>query len=158
MGELLRSDLPVGLLFVVVLKVLLLDLEPLVPQAVDDRPGPGPPRLLHLLQVPTEGFVGRVDGVREEMKLLPLQRHAELDPVHEPEPRLLGGLPGRGQPRDRVVVGDGQDAEPPVRRLPDEIAGRKATVRPVGVGVQIRDDRSARPVRVAPGGTAHVDF
>ena len=69
---------------------------------------------------------------------LPLRAAAQLHAGHDPKAVRARRLSCGGQPRDAVVIADGDDLKTRLRRACYQLAGGQRPVRSGGVQVQIR--------------------
>jgi hypothetical protein len=84
---------------------------------------------------------GAVDEVPEDVHLAPVEVRRDLNARHQPQAELRGGCLTRRQARDGVVISDGQDGDPSLRRARDLFVGR---VLPVARGrVRVEVDHAA---------------
>ncbi len=127
------------------------DLEALLPEPLDPLPGLDHPRFGHPPDDRGHGLRSPVDERQEEVELALVIERRDFDSRDDLHARLPPVLEDFGIGRDRVVVGDGDGLEPPVRGEADEFGrGKVAVTAPVGVDVEIDEIvhvRSFFPVR-----------
>ena len=95
------------------------------------------------------GGVGR-EEIPEHVHLAPRRGGGELAAGDDTHAEPLAGRDRRGNARDRVVIGEGDRAEPRRRRPLDHRLRRQAPVRRGRVDVEI-DDRAGRRCLTGPG-------